>query len=122
MIVDRSFLIDMSKTVASTTTQPTSDKWWIPIGVLVLLIPIVGVLGVALPPDAYSSLLIAPFSLLGGILTLLSPIFVYFDRKYLKEQSEWAPSGWYYWMILPPLTLVLPIIYVYQRHEQVGVP
>lgn len=112
----------VSETVASTETRSASDRWWIPIGVLALLLPIQASIAIAVPPDAYTGIVLAPISILGVVLTILSPLFVHFDRRYLQGQSAWEPSGWYYWMILPPLTLVLPILYIYQRHRQVGVP
>lgn len=112
----------VSETVASAAVRSNSDRWWVPISVLALLAPILVALAVALPPDAYASLLLAPFSLLGAVLTLLSPLFVRFDRRYLEGRSEWVPSGWYFWMIFPLLTPVLSVLYVYRRHEYVGVP
>lgn len=107
---------------AASSARATGERWWLPIAALVLLVPTAGALALVSPPDAYTSLLLAPVSLLGGLLTLLSPLFVHFDRAHVEEVSEWEPSGWYYWMILPPLTLALPAVYVYQRHKHVGVP
>lgn len=99
-----------------------SDSWWLPIGVLVVILPIGVVVSLAFPPDAFTSLLVAPISLTGLLITVLSPVFVYFDRRYLEATGSWRPSGWYYLMILPPLNLVLPAFYCYQRHKYVGVP
>lgn len=112
----------MSETIVSTFEHTPNDKWWIPIGVLAALVPIIALIAIALPPDAYTSLITAPFALLGGVLTLLSPLIVYFDKQYVTAVSDWDPSGWYYWMIAPPLTLVLPFAYLYERHKYVDVP
>lgn len=110
----------MNQVETRNETSP-SDRWWIPIGVLAALIPILVVVTVATPPDVFSSLVSAPFALLGFVLTLLSPILVHLDKQYIESVSTWEPSGWYYWMIVPPLTL-LSVFYIYQRHKHVGTP
>ncbi|ODR82395.1 hypothetical protein BG842_18980 [Haladaptatus sp. W1] len=97
------------------------SQWWIPIGILVVNIPVLAIVSIATPPDAFYSLISAPFALLGFAITLLSPIFVHLDKQYVESVSTWEPSGWYYWMILPPLTF-LSVVYIYQRHKYVGVP
>ena len=102
-------------------SNPPADRWWIPIATLVALIPILAGYGLVAPPDAFFSLVSAPFTLLGFVLALLSPIFVHLDKRYVESVSAWKPSGWYYFMIFPPLAL-LSIIYIYQRHKYVGVP
>jgi len=101
--------------------NPPEDRWWIPIGILVALVPIVVALGLFAPPDAFYALFTAPVILLGYALTLFSPLFVYFDKQYVESVSTWTPSSWYYLMPFPPLTF-LSIVYIYQRHEYVGVP
>jgi len=99
-----------------------SDRWWAPIAVLVALVP-VGIVGALfLPPDAFTSLLFLPVTIPGFVLTVLSPVFVHYDRRYLRATADWTPSDWYYLMILPPLSLVLPAMYLVQRHRHVGVP
>jgi len=108
--------------LASEAGNPPSDHWWIPIATLAVLGPILVVIGVATPPDAYASLLGAPFALLGIVLTILSPLFVHFDRRYVRTVSSWEPSGWYYWMIVPLFNVILPIAYIYQRHRYVATP
>ncbi|ODR79855.1 hypothetical protein BG842_04915 [Haladaptatus sp. W1] len=112
----------MSETIVSTSEHTPSDKWWILIAVLAVLVPIIALLGAAFPPDVYTSLTVAPFGLLAWILAFLSPLIVYFDKQYVTAVSDWTPSGWYYLMIAPPLTLVLPFVYLYERHKYVGTP
>jgi hypothetical protein len=112
----------MSECVTSAPDAAPGDKWWTPIALLAALVPVLAALGILLPPDAYASLLVAPLALLGGALTLLSPAFVYLDRRYLRAVADWEPSGWFYWMVLPPLAPVLAAAYLYRRHERVGVP
>ena len=63
LITDCLVLAGVSETVASAA-RSASDRWWAPIGVLALLAPVLVVLTVTFPPDAYTSLLMArsPFS------------------------------------------------------------
>lgn len=112
----------MSETIVSTPEHTPAEKWWMLIGVLAAIFPILALLAVALPTDVYSSLIAAPFALLGSAIMLLSPLIVYFDKQYVTAVSDWTPSGWYYLMIAPPLTLVLPFVYLYERHKYVGTP
>ena len=112
----------MSETVVSTSEHTPTEKWWMPIGVLAAIFPILALLAIVLPTDVYSSLIAAPFALLGSVIMLLSPLIVYFDKRYVTTVSDWEPSGWYYWMIIPPLALVLPYLYLYERHKYVGTP
>lgn len=107
--------------MAGVESDPPGSRWWIPIAVLAGAFPLLVVLGMVTPPDAFSSLLVAPVALIGFLLTVLSPVFVYLDGQYVRSVSRWEPGGWYYLMILPPLTL-LSIVYVYRRHEFVGIP
>jgi hypothetical protein len=102
-------------------SNPSEDRWWIPIGIVVALVPIVVVLGLVAPPDAFYALFTTPVTLLGYALTLVSPLFVYLDKQYIESVSTWTPSSWYYLMPFPPLTF-LSIVYIYQRHKYVGVP
>lgn len=99
----------------------TSSRWWIPIGVLVVIVPIL-LVSLILPPDAYTLLLTGPLTLVGITLVTLSPVFVYYDRRYLTTTSRWEPSGLYYLMFLPLLGYVLSILYIYNRHKHLGVP
>ncbi|WP_227377906.1 hypothetical protein [Haladaptatus halobius] len=112
----------MSETIVSTSEHTPNDKWWIPIGMLAALVPIIALIAIALPPDAYTSLITTPFALLGGFLTLLSPLIIYFDKQYVTAVSDWNPSGWYYWMIIPVIGFVLPYLYLYERHKYVDTP
>jgi len=49
-------------------------------------------------------------------------VCLYYDRRYLKATSGWKPSKWYFAMVLPPLSVFLPPLYLYQRRQYVGVP
>lgn len=104
---------------------PTSDKWWWliaaqPVGFLLLFALSVAY---ALLPVPFMSPFPAPYVLIGLIwlLKFVGPVAVYFDRKYVAAVSDWSPSLAYYLVILPVAGLLLAAIYVYQRHEHVGV-
>ncbi|WP_232687221.1 hypothetical protein [Halobacterium zhouii] len=112
-------MTDPPSTRARLAERP---DWWKPIAGIVASLVVTAVLGAVLPPDAYVSLLLVPFVLVGFGLAVLSPVFVYFDRRYLADADGWTPSEWYYLMWFPPLALVLPALYLYRRHRRVGVP
>ena len=79
-----------------------------------------GVATALLPPDPVTTLLpVAAFDL---VLTICSPACVHLDRRYVTAVSEWEPSGWYYWTILPPLTVALAPLSLLRRYQDVGVP
>lgn len=99
-----------------------SDKWWIPIGILVVIIPMMVPVSFMLPADAYTLLLTGPLTLIGFILLILSPLFVYYDRRYLMTTSRWKPSRLYYLMFFPLIGNVLAFVYLYNRHKHLGVP
>ena len=98
------------------------EHWWIPIGLLALVLPVLLGFGILFPPDVYTSVLTAPIVLLGFVLTLFAPIAVYFDRKYVTAVSNWTPSEWYFLIVLPPFSLVLPYVYLYRRQRYVSKP
>lgn len=98
------------------------NKWWVPVAILATIIPLGMFISVLYPPDATLGIILIPITLLGGVLLLFSPIAVYFDRKYIAKVSDWEPSDWYYWMFVPPLSLVLPYVYLYNRHKYVDTP
>jgi len=112
----------MAEELSPTTSQSISERWWIPIAVLVVIFPMNVVIVLVTPPDALFVIFTAPIALLALVLTILSPLFIYFDRQYVKSVSEWEPSGRYYWMAFPLVTHIVAIIYVYRRHKYVGIP
>jgi len=106
----------------SGTESVPPSRWWLPIGGIVVLMIVQAVATVLLPPDPITTLPLLPVAVLGFVLTVCSPVSVHLDRRYVMAVSDWTPSGWYYWMILPPLTVVLAPLYLVQRHQYVGVP
>ena len=108
--------------LASDGDLPTA-RWWLPIGGLVVLFLLQGVVVSVLPPDPLSQApVMGPLVAVGLVLQVLSPLCVHRDRRYVMAVSAWEPSAWYYWMILPPLSVVLAPLYLYRRHQHVGVP
>lgn len=62
------------------------------------------------------------FRLLVGILIVSSPIAVYFDRKQVRDVSEWDPSWLYFLVFLGPIGWLIALVYIYKRHKYVGTP
>ncbi|WP_277541011.1 hypothetical protein [Haloarcula laminariae] len=102
-------------------SQPPS-RWWLPIAGIVAVMVAQAATTVLLPPDPVTTLPLLPLAAAGFVLTICSPVCVHLDRRYVTAVSDWVPSGWYYWMALPPLTLVLAPLYLLRRHQHVGVP
>lgn len=105
----------------SLDTHPGSN-WWIPIGMRAAIVPVMALVAGVLPPDPFSLFLIFPLTFVAGTLSILSPLFVYFDRDSLMTTAEWEPSGVYYLMFLPLIGVVLAVVYLYNRHTSLGVP
>jgi hypothetical protein len=98
------------------------DRWWQPITVLAVTLPVAIALSVVLPPDAFAMLPVFAVVALGFVLALCSPVFVHLDKQYLVATSEWTPSALYYLMVVPAVAPLVAAAYVYRRHEHVGVP
>lgn len=96
------------------------EKWWMVIAVTSVLLPI----GLGIVPDSPTGVLPA----IGGILTILGVVGpmvgYYFDRQYVRANSEWHPSR--VWIIaaflLTFLNFILAIAYLYKRHQVLGEP
>lgn len=62
------------------------------------------------------------FLLLGAVF--LPIIGAYFDRQYVRANSEWHPSK--LWMVglffLYPINIFLALFYLYRRREVLGEP
>ncbi|WP_324661976.1 hypothetical protein [Haloarcula sediminis] len=111
----------MTGTASGEGTLPPS-RWWLPIAGIVVVMVAQAAATALLPPDPVTTLPLLPLAAAGFVLTVCSPVCVYLDRRYVTAVSDWAPSGWYYWMLLPPLTVVLAPLYLLRRHQHVGVP
>lgn len=52
------------------------------------------------------------------ILSLISPLAIYFDRKNIPSEASWTPSDIYYLSGIPiGLNMILQIMYVYKRNK-----
>lgn len=119
-------------TVETETEQSDSSKWWIPIFLLAIDLPLLVLLFVVASATTQSLVMEPenPFDVLfyllvaaGWLLTVLSPIAVYFDRQYVASLTEWTPSKLYYLMIFPFfINTILAIAYIYNRHRYLGMP
>lgn len=107
----------------SESATVAGSRWWLPIAAIVGLLLVQGAVSIVLPPDSGALWpIMGPLVVAGLTLQLLSPVWLYYDRQYLAAVSGWTPSGWYYLMALPPLSVFLSPLYLYQRHQHVGVP
>jgi len=111
----------VTSAAAERESLPPS-RWWLPIAGIVVVMLVQAAATVLLPPDPVTTLPLLPVAAFGFVLTFCSPVCLYLDRRYVTAASDWEPSGWYYWMVLPPLTLVLAPLYLLRRHQHVGVP
>lgn len=105
-------------------SAPVSDKWWILVAVQpvwFLLLLVVGLVSTAMQTAIFSDIAY-PMVLVGIVLLLLCPVGVHFDRKYVAAVSDWRPSLAYYLTFASVVGALLAAIYVYERHEYVGVP
>lgn len=103
---------------------PVSDKWWVlvavsPVWFLCLLA--LSLLSTALRSPIFSGITY-PMVLVGLLLLALCPVGVHFDRKYVAAVADWRPSLAYYLTFAAMVGVLLAALYVYERHERVGVP
>ncbi|MCL9812982.1 zinc ribbon domain-containing protein [Natranaeroarchaeum aerophilus] len=96
-----------------------SDTWWYGVAggtaLWALAFIFAGVVGDSLGP-------LAGFVLLGAWIGL--PLAAYFDIQYVRANAEWNPTT-VLWMILLAIWLVnilAGVVYLYRRHEVLGVP
>lgn len=98
--------------------------WWIlaaqPLGFLLLFVMAVAY---AVLPIPFMAPFPVPYVLIGllWLLKFVAPVAVYFDRRAVAV-SDWSPSIAYYLVILPVVGVLLAAIYLYERHDRVGVP
>lgn len=65
---------------------------------------------------------IGGFSILVGWVLL--PVSVYYDTEYVRANSRWNPNAviWVVLMVIWFVNLVAGVVYLYRRHEALGVP
>lgn len=61
---------------------------------------------------------------IGLIGWVILPVGIYFDSKYVRANSQWNPSGvgWIIAAIIPLISIVAGGVYLYRRHEVIGIP
>jgi len=109
----------------STTHDPSqydttvSDTWWYGVvGGTALWVLVFGLAGAA--GDS--------LGVFGGFLALVAwiglPVAAYFDMQYIRANGKWNPNT-VLWVILLAIWLVnivAGVVYLYRRHEVLGVP
>lgn len=108
---------ERSEPVRTETT--VSDSWWYGVagfaGLWVVLLAIAGN-----EPAGSGAFL--------GLLVLVAwlglPLAAYYDMQYVRSRSQWRPSVglWVLGLLVWILNIPLAAIYLYRRHETVGVP
>lgn len=104
---------------AVQTETTVSDSWWYGVagftGLWVVLLVIAG-------NDAVGSSAFLGFVLLGTWIGL--PLTAYYDIKYVSSRSQWQPNPglWMLGLLVWIVNIPLAAIYLYRRHETVGVP
>lgn len=115
-------------------TSSVSDKWWhiilLQAGVPILSLfygLILGLLGRGIEvffsrPSAISAFRfgIGLVKIAVVLLMIVSPVAVYFDRKYVRKQSEWNPSAFYYLIFFGPIGWGVAALYLYNRRKYVN--
>ena len=113
-----------SRAVPDAEDAPVSDRWWW----LVAAQPVWFVLffAVAIGTSVTNAYFLADavywMVLFGLALLPLAPIGVHFDRKYVAAAADWRPSIAYYLTFASFVGVLLAAMYLYERHERVGVP
>lgn len=118
-----------SQTASSNATQPhdpseyqttVSDSWYVGVVVGVGL-SAVGVAAISGDPAGplYS---VGGFAFFAGWFFL--PIAIFYDSKYVRANSQWDPDTaiWVVLALIWFVNVVVGVVYLYRRHEVLGVP
>lgn len=96
-----------------------SDSWWYGVaGFAALWVVVLALLGNVSPAaEGFVGLLF--FVAWVGL-----PLAAYYDMQYVRSESQWRPNGglWVLGLLVWFLNVPLAAIYLYRRHETVGVP
>ncbi len=115
----------MTMTVNSSgTSTERRSHWW------VLLLPsLVTALVWAVPPALSFSSLPPVAGFIGMVVMLTAPavvaVGIHFDRKYVASMSDWEPRSEYILLgvaMLFGIGIPFALLYLYRRHQYVGVP
>lgn len=104
---------------ARTTT--VSDTWYYGVGIGVATwVFVVGIAATGVESGVVDTIM--------GFLVLLGwpliPIAIYYDSKYVQANSDWNPNTaiWCLASAIWFVNILVGLLYLYRRHETVGVP
>lgn len=105
----------------SNYTTTVSDTWWQGVaagtGIWVLGVLVSSASGSGAGADVAGLLMILAWALL--------PLSLYFDAEYVRANAPWRPSRWVYVgtaIVLPVFCIATGAVYLYRRHEVMGIP
>ena len=110
--------------VSDAQDTPVSDKWWWLVAIQpawFLLVLTVFLIETSIDAHLFRGV-VYPIQLVGFVTLPLAPIGVHYDRKYVAAVADWRPSIAYYLTFASLVGVLLAAIYVYERHQHVGVP
>lgn len=102
-------------------TTTVSDTWWQGVAGGTGLWFLAILLSVASNGGALENIM----GLTGLLAWVLLPLSLYFDTEYVRANAHWNPSRWVYVgtaALVPGFCVVTGAVYLYRRHEVLGVP
>ena len=107
--------------------EPRRGRWWFVVLMAAVAFPVdvVGGLAIGYAGTAFGGdTSLATNTLWGAIATtlLVSSVAVYYDRQYVASVSEWTPTRLYYLTCLGYAGMLIALLYVWRRHQVLGVP
>jgi predicted RNA-binding Zn-ribbon protein involved in translation (DUF1610 family) len=96
-----------------------SESWWYGVAICLGLWVLVLVL-----PETISPTVDALVGLVAVTAWVGLPLSAYFDSKYVAGHSDWRPNEplWVIGLLVPVVNIVFGGVYLYRRHEVLGVP
>lgn len=102
----------------SQYTTTVSENWYYGVGTSL------GLWTIAFALSSTTGVLstVAGFAMLAA--WALMPVAIYFDKQYLRANSQWNPSTlpWIAAALIPLVNIVASAVFLYRRHEVLGVP
>lgn len=109
---------------SSDADAPVSDRWWLLVAfqpAWFLLLLAIFLMQMITDLQLFYAV-VYPVQLVGFAALPFAPLGVHYDRKYVAAVADWRPSLAYYLTFASIVGVLLAAIYVYERHEHVGVP
>jgi glucan phosphoethanolaminetransferase (alkaline phosphatase superfamily) len=104
----------------------TGNYWWLIIfGHLVVTLIVILLQLAMLEVNSIFSAGVDYLLVLGSVwllIWLLTPIALYFDRRYVTRVSSWEPSRDYYAVVIPIIGAIIGGLYLVKRYQNVGIP